>query len=473
MRKLSTLLLAFSLAFLFHSCGEDASTCFDGEMNGIETGIDCGGDCDPCGSKFIVTTNGDMLEIEGETDVDFQFTADKQYLLKGFVFVNNGATLTIEPGTIIKGQKSTKGSLIIQRGAKIMAEGTLQAPIVFTSDQPAGKRNYGDWGGLIICGRAVVNLPGGEGTVEGGTGALFGGNDNNDNSGKLKYIRIEFSGIPFQPNQEINGLTLAAVGSQTEIEFIQVSFCGDDSYEWFGGTVNAKHLIAFRGWDDDFDTDNGHSGKLQYLVALRDPAIADASASNGFESDNNPEGSSANPYTTTTFSNVSLFGPLPMKTATYNPQFNSGMHFRRNSKIRVHNTVVAGYPFGIQVQHKFTENNATNGDLRVYNSVLAGCEKYLKPADLFSAFNPETWFFTSSYNNDTLTENSELMVTDAFNLQAPNWVPMSGSPLLSGADFSHPDLQDPFFEQVNYIGAFGTTDWTTGWTNWDPQNTVY
>ena len=184
--------------------------------------------------------------------------------------MKDGATLTIEPGTVIRGSKANKGALIIEKGAKIMAEGTLDNPIVFTSNQDAGSRSYGDWGGVILLGKATVNKV--DPIIEGGPTSTYGGSDDADNSGIIKYVRIEFPGIAFQPDKEINGLTFGGVGSGTTIDYIQVSYSGDDSYEWFGGAVNVKHLIAFRGWDDDWDTDYGYHGMAQFCVDLRDPA---------------------------------------------------------------------------------------------------------------------------------------------------------------------------------------------------------
>ena len=155
----------------------------------------------------------------------------------------------------------------------------------------------------------------------------------------LKYVRIEFPGIAFQPDKEINGLTMGGVGSGTTIDYVQVSFSGDDSYEWFGGAVNAKHLIAFRGWDDDFDTDYGYRGMVQYAVSLRDPAVADAgSGSNSFESDNDAAGSEETPYTQALFSNVSSFGPLVTPATTINPNYKRAMHLRRNTKLNIYNS---------------------------------------------------------------------------------------------------------------------------------------
>ena len=216
------------------------------------------------------------------------WTSGNTYLLNGWVYIDAGVTLTIQPGTVIRGDAANKGALIIERGGKLIANGTASQPIVFTSNKAAGSRGYGDWGGIILCGYAQINQPGGTAIIEGGVGSVYGGgsNPNNaDNSGTLTYVRIEFAGIAFAANNEINGLTMGGVGNGTTIDYIQVSFCGDDAFAWFGGTVNAKHLIAFRSWDDDFDTDNGFTGKIQFAVSLRDPNVADVSGSNGFESE--------------------------------------------------------------------------------------------------------------------------------------------------------------------------------------------
>ena len=413
---------------------------------------------------------GTTIEVQGDITGNVTFQAINKYILKGFVYVKDGAVLTIEPGTIIKGDKATKGTLIVERGAQIFAVGTDTKPIVFTSSQPAGSRSYGDWGGLIICGKAPINLPGGEGTVEGGTNALYGGTNPADNSGKLKYVRIEFSGIAFQPNQEINGLTMGGVGSGTEISHIQVSYCGDDSYEWFGGSTNAKYLVSFRSWDDDFDTDNGFSGKIQFGLVLRDKDIADQSGSNGFESDNDGQGTSATPFTQTVFSNISVFGPLETSGYTINTQFKRGAHLRRNTRTSIYNSVIEGWPTGLFIDGSAAEGNATNGDLQVKNTIIAGCDIPLQGS---ANFDITTWFNTASFANALLTNTSDLQATYPLNLTNPALLPSAGSPLLTGADFTSPNLQNSFFTPVTHRGAFGTSDWTQGWTNFDPQNTAY
>lgn len=210
--------------------------------------------------------------VSADITANATWTSTKKYLIKGNIFVNNNATLTIEAGTVIYGDKVTKGALIIERGAKIIAAGTAASPIVFTSSAPAGFRNYGDWGGLIILGKAANNQ-GANVNIEGitaGTKGQYGGTADDDNSGTLSYVRVEFAGIALSTDNEINGVTFGSVGSGTTVDHVQVSYSGDDAFEWFGGTVNANYLIAYKTWDDDFDTDFGFSGKVQFASAFRD-----------------------------------------------------------------------------------------------------------------------------------------------------------------------------------------------------------
>ncbi|TAD97463.1 MAG: PKD domain-containing protein [Bacteroidetes bacterium] len=419
----------------------------------------------------LPVTDRPVITVTGEITRNTTWSVNNRYLLSGFVYVVDGVTLTIEAGTIIKGDKDSKATLIIERGAKLIAEGTAQKPIVFTSNKAKGQRDYGDWGGIVLCGKAQNNLPGGDGILEGGIRSRHGGTDNADNSGILKYVRIEFPGIAFQPNQEINGLTLGSVGSGTQISYVQVSFCGDDSYEWFGGSVNCKYLIAHRGWDDDFDTDNGFSGKVQFGVALRDPKIADASGSNGFESDNDGQGTAATPLTSAVFSNISMLGPLATPSTEFNNQFKRGAHLRRNTNLSIHNTIISGYPeTGMLVDGSLAEANATADRLKVRNTILSGNSKNLT-VNANSTFDILTWFNTANRGNRILAGgNADLRLTNPFNLTAPNFLPQTGSPALTGGSTQG---LDAFFENVSFIGAFGTTDWTAGWTNFDPQNTDY
>ncbi len=418
-----------------------------------------------------------LVEISGEISGNVNWTSDKIYLLKGFVYVVDGAVLTIAPGTLIKGDKTTMGTLIIERGGKIIADGTKENPIVMTSNAPAGFRNRGDWGGLILCGKAPVNN--GDPQIEGGPRSHYGGTIPTDNSGILRYLRVEYAGYPLQPDKETNGLTLAGVGNGTIVDYIMVSYANDDSFEWFGGTVNAKHLIAFRGLDDDFDTDNGFVGKLQYLMAVRDKNVADVSGSNGFESDNDATGSANVPVTKPIFSNVTVIGPRKdATTKDINANYKNAMHLRRNTQLCVYNSLFAGHMNGLLLDGTATQTNAVNGFLQIRNTILAGVaptgKYFLVPSgSTMSQDSLTNWYLNPLFANDTIINNADLKLTDAFNLSSPNLIPLAGSPVLGAADFTNTNLQDAFFTPETYVGAFGSNDWTAGWAVWDPQNESY
>ena len=257
--------------------------------------------------------------LEGRITVNRTLKANYIYKLRGLVYVTNGAVLTIEPETKIVGEKGKNGGLIITRSCKIIADGTAEKPIIFTSEESNPQR--GDWAGVVLLGTAPTNASfngqQGIGEIEGGINnsdglGLYGlGASSNpaDNSGILRYVRIEYAGYAFLPDKEINGLTFGGVGSGTIVDYVQVAYANDDSFEWFGGTVNCSHLISYRALDDDFDTDNGFSGRVQFGIVLRDSAVADISKSEAFESDNDANGSQLLPQTKAVFSNMTVVGP--------------------------------------------------------------------------------------------------------------------------------------------------------------------
>lgn len=400
---------------------------------------------------------------------------DTVYILSGFVYVEDGAILNIEPGTILRGEKDSKGTLIITRGSKINALGTVDQPIVFTSNEPEGARNYGDWGGLIILGDAPINLPGGTGVIEGGVDTpegdgTYGGANAADNSGSLVYVRIEYPGIAFVPGNEINGLTCGGVGSGTVIDHVMVSRSGDDAFEFFGGTVNAKYLIAHNTFDDDFDTDFGFTGKIQFGLVKRDPNFADVSGSNGFECDNDATGSTNSPQSNPTFSNITVVGPIQTAGDVINVNYKRGAHLRRNTSTDIFNSIIMGYPSGIMVDGAFCEASALANTLKVQNTIIAGHNNDFEVA-AGSTFDANAWFTTAGYNNTIYDLTNDVMLTDAYNVTSPNCVPLPGSPVLSGANFDAAELSG--FISTNYRGAFGELDWTSCWANWDPQNTNY
>ena len=396
---------------------------------------------------------------------------NKVYLLSGFVKVDSLASITIPAGTVLVGEKLTQGSLIITRGGKIFANGTATEPIVFTSQQPSGLRSRGDWGGVVICGAATCNRPGNNFLVEGNIAEYAGGTDPHDNSGVMRYVRIEFPGIAYTPNNEINGLTLAAVGDGTIIEHIQVSYSGDDSYEWFGGTVNCKYLIAYKGLDDDLDTDFGFTGKIQFALVYRDPFLADVSNSEAFESDNDGTGTTLTPRTEPIFSNITVVGPKRNATdvsgTDYNSLFYYGIHHRRSSRHNLFNSVVMGFDEGgIYFDGTVVQGDTANFAYR--NNVFTGMSKLVEPV----SYN--AWF--SSYNNTLLPNPNDVLLKAPFNQSSPVCVPQTGSVLLSGASFSGGKISDPYFTHVSYRGAFsgnGAERWDLGWANYDPQGIYY
>ncbi len=316
MRKLLAIILVLGL---FSSCNKDL-----------------GGDDRPINVPLTTTLNGTYQET-------ITLTADKVWTLKGYVYITNGSRLIIQPGTTIVSDIAEKGALIIERGAQIIAEGTPTKPIVFTSGKPEGQRAPGDWGGIVILGMAKTNRAT-EPTIEGGVGRAYGGTLDNDNSGVLRFVRIEYAGIAAMPNSEINALTLGGVGSGTIIENVQTIYANDDAFEFFGGTVSPRNLYAFATADDDYDFDFGYTGTVTNGVAKRDPQFVDnGDAGNGVECDNDGTGSTATPYTHPKLYNMILVGPN-VSTALAN--HNLGLRFRRATQFTMKNSVIWGWMKG-------------------------------------------------------------------------------------------------------------------------------
>ena len=315
MKKLLTILLALGL--------------FSCEKN-------LGGEEEPINVPTTTTLTGNI-------NTTTTLTSDKVWTLKGYVYVTDGAKLIIQPGTTIVSDVAEKGALCIERGSQIIAEGTQSKPIVFTSGRPEGQRTPGDWGGIVILGRAKTNRSS-EPTIEGGIGRPYGGTNDSDNSGVLRFVRIEYAGIAALPNSEINALTLGGVGNGTILENIQTIYANDDAFEFFGGTVNGKNLYSFATADDDFDFDFGYTGTITNGVAKRDPQFVDSGdAGNGVECDNDGTGSAAQPYTHPKLFNMILVGPN-VSTALAN--HNLGLRFRRSTQFTMKNSIVWGWMKG-------------------------------------------------------------------------------------------------------------------------------
>lgn len=442
-----------------------------------------------------VTPTNTTEEITGDISADRTLSADKKYLLKGFVYVTNGATLHIPAGTVIMGDKATKGTLVVTRGSKIDAVGTSDKPVIFTSSLAAGARREGDWGGIILLGKASVNAAGGEAKIEGGLVPTSGGDEkayiyygggaspiDADNSGTLKYVRIEFGGIPYSPDNEINGLTMGGVGSGTTISYVQVYRSGDDAFEWFGGTVNCDHLVATYSWDDDWDTDNGFSGKVQFCVSQRYKTIADQSGSNGFESDNDANGSTNSPKTAAKFANMTVIGPiLTSGNSGINANFQHAAQIRRNSTISIFNSLLVGFPIGLYIDDtkgSKTIENVKAGSLMFQGNIIAGCTTTWKAEALSTSDSTAYKTWRTATNTTVLPGAGDVFLTDPNKFSAavsatsgtPNFLLQASSPANTGAvSVSAYGLQN-----VSYRGAFdGTNDWTKGWTTWAAETNTY
>ena len=399
---------------------------------------------------------------------------DTLYTLTGLYFVEDGYTLNIPAGTVCQGD--TAATLIVARGGRIQATGTADNPVVFTSMQPEGSREPGDWGGIILLGNAPVNKV--DPLIEGGIiSGTYGGTNPTDSSGTLEYVRIEFPGYRFQLNNEVNGLTMGGVGSGTTLSHVQVSYSFDDSYEWFGGTVDADHLVIFGGSDDGWDCDFGYTGNVQYAFALRDPDYSDPTGSqNGFETDNDGDGTDDEPLTHPVFSNVTYVGPERIDSIVGNlptgHSFKNTMVLRRNSRTSIFNTAIMGCPAGISVRDASIVQAALDVlRLRNVTHQTSGAFDTTRWPDV------QTWFNTTGYGNDDLSLPSQVGLTDLSDMNDPNPIPAAGSPLIGTADFSDAYLTG--FEVTTYRGAFDpavtsmANQWTAGWTNFDPKGTAY
>jgi hypothetical protein len=417
--------------------------------------------------------------VRGEITTDQLWTSNFIWEIDGVVYVTNGAKLTIQPGTVIIGKvDQTTDALVITRGCQIFAEGTPERPIVFTSGRPKGEREPGDFGGLIVLGNAPINIPAGATNIEGiviagnAERTRYGGTNPADNSGVLKYVRVEFGGKLLEGTQanELNSFTFGGVGSGTQLSHLQASFCNDDAFEFFGGTVDAKYLFSYSANDDDFDTDFGYIGKIQYGLAIRELTNF-SDGSNGIESDNDGASSPNRPFTEGTFSNLTVVGPRLFGTLPSDHRFRAGALLRRNTAQSVANSVFVGFPTGLELADSLTNLQAKNGNLKFTNNLIAA-----NPNPLFSEkglldFDPNSWLTTNG--NEQLGNIADVKFTRV-GFEDFDYRPATGSPLLNGAAFTAGNLTNSFFDKVTYRGAFdGTTNWLAGWSNLDPSNTDY
>jgi hypothetical protein len=457
--------------------------CADDNDNDEPTPTDAGPTVPGVTLPSQVSCEGDVCRVVAPANdpiiEDVTFTADKRWLLQGGVFIGNDTdetVLTVEPGTTIYGETATKAFLVIRRESKIEANGTKDAPIVMTSSKEAGQRARGDWGGLVINGKATINTcpadASGACTAEGegGTGA-YGGDDDTDNSGTLRYVRVEFAGNPITEDNELNGIAFQGVGSGTTLEYIQVHMADDDGVEFFGGTANFKYVLTTGIADDNLDWTDGWRGKGQFYIAQQYSDDGDQ----GIEADNNGDANAATPRSNPQLSNLTLVGSPDSSDSDI------GILLREGTGAAIHSAVVVGFNDAcLDIDHPETWDN---GQPTIAHSVI-NCEKAYKyedwdcdeeeaaecaeagvvAGDPREPWQVETWFTGATGNVKVDWPESgdrNLVLTDAFNETTPNFAPKAGGEAVSGGSIP----SDSFFTDVSFRGAVDpANDWTAGWT---------
>jgi hypothetical protein len=397
-----------------------------------------------------------VIVVTGDVDNGENWTSANYYVLRGAVFVREGSTLNIAAGTRILGESGSVGTLIVERGGRLNAIGTVDAPIVFTSDQPIGQRGRGDWGGLIINGRARLNFGSGEAAGEGDTG-VYGGTDDNDNSGVLRYVRVEFAGIEFSPDNELNGIAFQAVGRSTQVDHVQSHLSRDDSMEWFGGTVDGKYMVLSGAADDSVDWTFGWTGRLQFVAVLQRGDDAD----NGIEADNNEFNNEVLPRSHPQIYNITMCGD-PSGIAS---EVQRASNLRRGTAFTIRNFLITGFRTGFQISDNATLAQVNNG-----TSQMGAGVSWNNLTNMHSSVTP----FIASGRFPSIQVGPAAGLSAATcnaSIVNPNLQP----PLASLAGGQVAPIQPPndgFFEAVTFIGAVPpapATNWMAGWTSF-PQN---
>lgn len=432
-----------------------------------------------------------LVVLPQEIRSDRTLKSDTVYTFTSGVLVTNNAILTIEPGTVIKsnnGESSGNArAFIIDRGAKIMAVGTADNPIVFTSGVKAGNRQHGQWEGLYILGKAPVSAyddntggPAEEIRLK-GLGADFpagGGNDPADNSGILKYVRIEFAGMA---NADSYGLGCVGVGSGTTIEHVQSSYTQTSGFGFYGGTVNARNLVAFNNRLAGFVYAQGYTGRQQFILSYKHPYFA-AMGTYVYTCDaililndiqNNPVINNTHPV----LSNLTVIGPYNNPGYNNALPWNAAVNINYGGSFALRNSVLMGMPKGgIKFSDDIAALHLVNGLTEFSNNLVHSNipeEAFgVDPNYVFAVDNATVNAYASDNNNTAYNNPAEIQLTDPFTFEKPGLVPKAGSPALLGADFSGVDFSS-FFDNVTYKGAFGTVNWMTGWTNFYPVITEY
>lgn len=461
-------LSAVATALMLAGCGGDLVVNAGGNDNGGNNG---GGNPTPPPTSACPTfaAQGSSLagvskpvcEISGTITADTRLTADIAWSLSGKVTVGNdnanSATLTIEPGTTVFG-KSGADYLVVARGSKIQAIGTASNPIIMTSVNDmlglSDNESTAEWGGLVLLGNAPTNkcdqadLANCQVEAEGEAGP-YGGADPEDDSGALKYVQVRYAGFEVLPDNELNGITFAGVGRGTTVEYIQVHNNLDDGVEFFGGTVDAKYVVLTGNRDDSLDWADGWTGRMQHVLVRHNPN--DTKANRGIEADNQSGNFTAQPVSKPQIANMTIIGN------NFDGEDDSeGVLLRAGTAAELYNFVITG-PSGMgecfEINSDESVTNAGNGEIVFRNSIIDCAEPFKNSVDGNGnvTLDAQAWFMQQPGN----------MITDAL---LGGYIPAPNSPAL-GNGYNVANNVDPWFDTVDYIGAFnGTTDWTVGWT---------
>ncbi|MBI4903631.1 MAG: hypothetical protein HY820_08350 [Acidobacteria bacterium] len=428
--------------------------------------------------------------ISGEITSDRILTNDTAWEIRGIVYVKNNATLMVEPGTFILGQPgSTPASaIIVTRDGKINASGTKSRPIIMTSSQPFGQRARGDWGGLVMLGKAPINVaasvnggicpadgcknPPGTFYVEGLVGnpdSLYGGNDPNHSCGTLKYVRVEYAGTILSPNNELNSFTWGGCGKGTVAEHLQATYGKDDSFEWFGGNMDAKWLVGGLGADDFIDYQLGWTGRVQFGLMYQSP---DAPGNRGLEGDNSEYDQGAVPYSSPTIFNTTFIG-------SGNPGFDEsnspGLFLRRGARASLNNMVVSNYYSpcldlnDANTQAQGDQGNVKmNGILCWKNNIGSSGADTLEGNFSTSATSVYSLAYAQGQKGNGAGKNvfaADHRIKRPAEYSDPDFRALFNSPVFRVGWVQPPD--DGFFDQsARFLGGIGEEDWTEEWTSW-------
>jgi len=425
-----------------------------------------------------------MLQAQNVIDVtdsditgDTYWTADNEYLMDGSVYVEDGETLTIEAGTVIRGKQTpTTGdqetALIVARGGKIFAEGTAENPIIFTADiddvtdpEDLTFEDRGLWGGVIILGRSTNNIGGGTNFIEGlpptDPRNQYGGDDENDNSGVFRYVSIRHGGALFGTDNEINGLTMGSVGRGTTIEYVEVFANQDDGFEWFGGTVDTRYLVAAFVGDDNFDYDEGFRGKGQFWFGIH----GDDVAGSGGEHDGGTDPETGQPYAIPVIYNATYIGSGANSGVTSN---NFSLNLRDNAGGKYYNSIFTDFAgVGVAIEDlgsgEDSRSRMDNGDLELANNIFFGFGNVNgeTTADATDAFLQQ--YAADAFETDNFYSDPQITSISRGDASSLDPRPASGSPAYTESNSVQP--RDNFFYRANFIGAFNEANtWYDGWS---------